>query len=79
MDKYSEFQKVVEAVSLCELFMVSTNCECHVYHGLVEPKNTVLDIKEKKLRPILMLIPIKKRELFFPKFILQSLVYLKKI
>ena len=67
MDKYSEFQKVVKAVSLRELFMVSANCECHIYHGLIEPKNTVLDIKEKKIETNFDVDSNKKEGTIFSK------------
>ena len=66
-EKYLEFQKVIEAVSLRELFMVSANCECHAYHGLIEPKNTVLDIKEKKIETNFDIDSKEKKGIIFSK------------
>ena len=41
----SDFQKVVKAASIREVFMVSADCKCHIHYSLVEPEHTILNIK----------------------------------
>ena len=48
MDKL-DFQKVIEATNIREVVLKSTNCKCHIHYALVEPKHTMLSVKQKKV------------------------------
>ena len=42
-----EFQKVIKAVQIKEVSLISNNCVCHCHHSFIEPKYTLLDLKKK--------------------------------
>lgn len=65
MDKPLEFQKVIEAANIREVVLTSTNCKCHIHYSLVEPKHTLLNIKQKKVNTDLITIPNKKGGIIF--------------
>ena len=45
----SEFQKVIKATNIREVFMISTNCKCYAPYALVKPKDTMLHVKQKEI------------------------------
>ena len=61
----SEFQKVIEAVNIREVFMRSTNCKCHTHYAVIEPRHTRLSVKQKKIDTEFITSPSKKTGTIF--------------
>ena len=46
----SDFQKVIKAANIRDVFLTSTNCKCHIHYALVNPKHTMLNEKKIKIQ-----------------------------
>ena len=55
-----DFQKVIQSADIREVFMVSSNCKCYVHYTFVNPKETALEVKKKRINTELI-IDSKKR------------------
>ena len=60
-----DFQKVIKAADIREIFMTSTNCKCHIHYALVNPKHTMLNVKKRKVKTDFVISQKEKKGTIF--------------
>ncbi len=56
-----EFQKIIKATNIREVFMTSAYCECRIHYQLIEPEHTMLNITQKDIDTDFIIGDDKKR------------------